>query len=165
VRRDGERFTLVMTREIGHPPHAVWRALTDPAALREWAPYDADRDLGAPGAATLTMAGGEGEPERLPATVRHAEPPRLLEYTWGEDVLRFELEAIPSGTRLTLSHTMGDPGYLSKVCAGWHICLDVFEALLAGRPIGRIVAGDAMSHGWSRLNDAYAERLEVAPGK
>ena len=30
--------------------------------------------------------------------------------------------------------------WLSKVAAGWHICLDVAERQLAGDPVGRIVA-------------------------
>jgi len=34
--------------------------------------------------------------------------------------------------------------------AGWHICFDVLERLLAGRPIGRIVGAEALKFGgWS----------------
>ena len=46
VRKDGENWTLVLVRELRHPPQKVWKALTDPASLREWAPFDADADLG-----------------------------------------------------------------------------------------------------------------------
>jgi uncharacterized protein YndB with AHSA1/START domain len=150
----------VFVRVLPHAPHKVWSALTDPAQLREWAPFDADRDLGTTGEATLTMAGG-AEPEALPATVRHAEPARLLEYTWGDDVLRWELEASGSGTRLTLRHTIDDRDWIPSVLAGWHICLDVADRLMAGRPVGRIVADEARDHGWGRLKDAYAERLGI----
>ena len=44
--KDGEKWTLVLVRELRHPPKKVWQALTDPAQLREWAPFDADRSLG-----------------------------------------------------------------------------------------------------------------------
>jgi uncharacterized protein YndB with AHSA1/START domain len=157
---EGEGWTLVLVRELRHAPTAVWRALTDPESLREWAPFDADRDLGAAGAATLSMVGGE-EPEVPACTVKRAAPPRLLEYTWGEDLLRWELEPIASGTRLTLRHTLGDRAWLPKVAAGWHLCLDVAERALDGRPVGRIVASDAKRFAWERLNAEYAERFGI----
>jgi hypothetical protein len=76
--------------------------------------------------------------------------------------LRWTLEATDTGTRLTLRHTLEDRSWVSKVTAGWHICLDVAEFYLAGHPIGRIVADAAREHGWERLNDEYARRLDVA---
>jgi uncharacterized protein YndB with AHSA1/START domain len=164
ARAGGDRWTLVFVRELRHPPGVVWRALTDPTQLSHWAPFDADRDLGQPGAATLTMADvGGARGESSLAQVRRAEPPRLLEYTWDKDVLRWQLEPTPAGTRLTLEHTLADRTWLPKVAAGWHICLDVADALLSGQPIGRIVAADAMNHGWQRLHDEYAEHLGL-PG-
>ena len=45
VRKDGEKWTPILVRELRHPPEKVWQALTDPAHLREWAPFDADRSL------------------------------------------------------------------------------------------------------------------------
>ena len=45
-RKDGEKWTLVLVRDLRHPPAKVWQALTDPEQLREWAPFDADRNLG-----------------------------------------------------------------------------------------------------------------------
>lgn len=161
TRRDGERWTLVFVRELRHAPEVVWQALTDPAQLRAWAPFDADRDLGRTGAATLTMAGDPDE-TRMPAEVVRAEPPRLLEYTWGEDLLRWELAATATGTRLTLQHSLADRGWMSRVAAGWHICIDVAERLLAGAPVGRIVGEEAKQHGWERLEAVYADRLGVA---
>ena len=108
----------------------------------------------------LTLVGGT-KPEVFECEVRQAEAPRLLEYTWGESVLRWELEAIESGTRLTLRQTLDDPKWLPKVAAGWHICLDVAERALDGHPIGRIVAGEAKRFGWERLNADYAQRFGV----
>ena len=50
--------------------------------------------------------------------------------------------------------------------AGWHICFDVLEQLLAGQPIGRIVGAEAMKFGgWQRLNPEYAKQFGVpTPG-
>lgn len=163
VRKEGKRWTLVFTRELRHPIDSVWIALTDPTQLRQWAPFDADRNLGVVGQATLTMAdaGGKMTDERLPAAIRRAEHPRLLEYTWGDDLLRWELQLVGSGqrTRLTLAHTLEGRDLAAKVAAGWHVCLDVAERVLDGQPTGRIVAGDAKQHGWEELRDAYHEKL------
>ena len=35
VRKDGDKWTLVLVRDLRHPPAKVWQALTDPAHLRE----------------------------------------------------------------------------------------------------------------------------------
>ena len=158
--RDGDRWTLIFERHLQHPPDRVWQALTDPAELKAWAPFDPDRDLGRTGDATLSMAGAE-TPQPMAATVRQAERPRLLEYSWGKDLIRWELEPSGPGTRLTLRHTMEDGSWLPKVAAGWQICLDVADRHLSGTPVGRIVAGEAMDHGWQRLHDEFAERLEL----
>jgi len=47
IEKDGETWTLVLVRELRHSPEKVWQALTDPAQLREWAPFDADKNMGA----------------------------------------------------------------------------------------------------------------------
>src|SRR6266571_1252313 len=52
VRKDGEKWTLVLVRELSHPPAKVWKALTDPEHLREWASFDSDRNLDTVGAAS-----------------------------------------------------------------------------------------------------------------
>ena len=57
VRKDGEKWTLVLVRDLTHPPAKVWKALTDPAHLCQWAPFDSDRNLGTTGSATLTTVG------------------------------------------------------------------------------------------------------------
>src|ERR1700744_1713562 len=149
VRKDGEKWTLILVRELRHPPAMVWEALTDPAQLCAWAPFDADRNLASEGPVKLSMAGPK--PQVFESAVKRAEPPRLLEYSWGGNELRWELEALGSGTRLTLWHNI-DRRFISWGAAGWHICFDVLERLLAGEPMGRIVCGDAMKFGWQRLN-------------
>jgi uncharacterized protein YndB with AHSA1/START domain len=154
----GDRWTLTFVRDLRHSPDRVWRALTDPEHLREWSPYTADRDLGTPGDATLTMIDGD-ERVDLPATVSRAEPPALLEYSFGTDLVRWELAATGTGTRLTLRHTLSDRDWAAKVAAGWHICLAVAERLLDGDPVGPIVGQNARNYGWDDLSEAYTQRL------
>ncbi len=158
VRKQGDDWTLVLVRDLHHPPARVWRALTDPKELREWAPFDADHDLAAEGPVTLKTV---GTPQVSETRVTRAEAPRLLEYDWGGNGLRWQLEPIAGGTRLTLWHHI-DRRYIAWGAAGWHVCFDVLERHLAGEPIGRIVGADAMKfEGWQRLTGEYAKQFGV----
>ena len=48
-QKNEAKWTLILVRELRHLPEKVWQALTDPAHLREWAPFDSDGSLGAVG--------------------------------------------------------------------------------------------------------------------
>lgn len=167
VRKDGDKWTLVLVRELRHPPDKVWQALTDPAHLREWAPFDADRSLGTVGNIVKLTTVGAPSPHVTETTVTRADAPRVLEYNWGGNAMRWELEASGGGggTRLTL-WTSIPRAFISMGAAGWHVCLDVLERLLGGTPIGRIVGGEAMTFGgWQRLNAEYAKQFGIeTPG-
>jgi uncharacterized protein YndB with AHSA1/START domain len=161
VEKDGENWILVLVRELRHPPEKVWQALTDPSHLREWAPFEADKNLGAAGTTVKLTTVGTPTPQISEITVARADAPKLLEYNWGGNDIRWKLEALGEGTRLTLWHNI-DRRFISMGAAGWHICLDVLERLLAGKPIGRIVGADAMNFGgWQRLNAEYAKQFGV----
>src|SRR5881296_2182757 len=159
VRKDGDNWTLVLVRELRHSPEKVWQALTDPAQLREWAPYDADRSLGTVGSTVKLTTVGAPTPHVSETTVTRADAPKVLQYNWGGFDIRWKLEALGGGTRLTL-WTNIDRRFISMGAAGWHICLDVLDHLLSGTPIGRIVGPDAMKFGgWQRLNAEYAKQF------
>jgi uncharacterized protein YndB with AHSA1/START domain len=158
VRKDGEKPTLILVRELHHSPEKVWQALTDPAHLREWAPFDADRSLGTVGAAVKLTTVGAPTPRVSETRVTRADAPKVLEYNWGGFDMRWELEALGGGTRLTLWTNIGRR-FIAMGAAGWHICFDVLERLIAGEPIGRIVGPEAMKFGWQRLNAEYAKQF------
>lgn len=163
VRKNGENWTLVLVRELRHAPQKVWQALTDPASLREWAPFDADGSLGKAGARVKLTTVGAPKPHVTETTVTRADAPNLLEYNWGGFDVRWQLEASAGGTRLTL-WTNIDHRFISMGAAGWHICLDVLDHLLGGAPIGRIVGPEAMKFGgWQRLNAEYARQFGIEP--
>jgi uncharacterized protein YndB with AHSA1/START domain len=159
VRKDGEKWTLILVRELRHAPEKVWQALTEPAHLREWAPFEADGNLGAVGnKVKLTWTGTANVSE---GRVTRADAPKLLEYL----DLRWELEPLGSGTRLTLWHSI-DRRFIAWGAAGWHICFDVLDHLLSGTPLGRIVGVDAMKFdGWRRLTAEYGKQFGVETPK
>jgi uncharacterized protein YndB with AHSA1/START domain len=163
IEKDGEKWTLVLVRELRHSPEKVWQAITDPAHLREWAPFEADGSLGTAGAAVKLTTVGAPSPHVTETKVTRADAPRLLEYGWGGNDMRWELEALSGGTRLTL-WTSIDRRFISMGAAGWHVCFDVLDRLLGGSPIGRIAGPEAMQFGgWQRLNAEYAKQFGVEP--
>ena len=157
VRKEGDKWTLILVRELRHSPEKVWQALTDPAQLREWAPFVVDGSLGATGTVNLTWV---GNPQPMETKITRVEAPNLLEY--GD--MRWELEPLGSGTRLTLWHSI-DRRFISWGAAGWHISFDVLDRLLSGNPIGRIAGADAMKFGWQRLVGEYAKQFGTEPPK
>ncbi len=155
VRKEGEKWTLILTRQLRHPPEKVWQALTEPAHLREWAPFDVDASLGTVGTVNLTWMGAQPTP--IPTKVTRADAPRVLEY--GDT--RWELEPSAGGTRLTLWHNI-DRRFISMGAAGWHISFDVMDRYLSGTPIGRIAGNQAVQFsGWQRLNAEYAKLFGI----
>ncbi len=106
VRKDGGKWTLILVRELRHAPEKVWQALTDPSHLREWAPFDADGNLGTAGATVKLTTVSAPTPQVSETTVTRADAPKVLEYNWGGNELRWELEAFGGGTRLTLWHNI-----------------------------------------------------------
>lgn len=159
VKKNGEKWTLILVRELRHPPEKVWRALTDPAHLREWAPFDVDGSLATAGTTVkLTWVGTAQVSE---TKVTRADAPRMLEY--GE--IRWELDPLGSGTRLTLWHSI-DRRFIAWGAAGWHICFEVLIQLLSGIAVARIAGADAIkSEGWQRLRDEYARQFGVESPK
>ena len=161
IRKEGEKWTLVLVRELRHSPEKVWQALTDSAHLREWAPFDSDGSLSTAGNTVKLTAVGAPKLVVTETTVTRAEAPELLEYNWGGNDLRWELEAFGGGTRLTLWHNI-DRRYIAMGAAGWHICFDVLDRLLDGTPLGRMVGPDAMKFGgWQQLHVEYAKQFGV----
>jgi uncharacterized protein YndB with AHSA1/START domain len=159
VSKDGEKWALIVVRELRHSPEKVWQAITDPAHLREWAPFDADSSLGTVGATAKLTTVGAPMLHVSETTVTRAEAPKVLEYNWGGFDMRWELEDLGGGTRLTL-WTNIDRRFIAMGAAGWHICFDVLDRFLDGSPIGRIVGPEVMKFaGWQRLNAEYEKQF------
>jgi uncharacterized protein YndB with AHSA1/START domain len=152
--KDKDKWTLILVRELRHSPEKVWQALTDPAQLREWAPFVTDQNLGTIGTVNITWV---ANPTPIETKVTRVDAGKALEC--GD--MRWELEATASGTRLTLWHKI-DRRFISWGAAGWHISFDVLDRLLGGQPIGRIAGADAMKFaGWQRLVAEYARQFGV----
>ncbi len=91
------------------------------------------------------------------------EPPGLLAHTWGEDELRWEVEARDDGCILRLTHLFDDRFKAARDGAGWHMCLDSLALALDGRPSPQRGSEPRLPGGWDALNSDYQQRFGISP--
>ena len=143
TRPDG-RYELRFERRLAHPVAKVWRALTEPEHLQPWFPATVDLDL-TPGAKVRfellpeaqAWHGIADEDMVSYGEIVAVDPPRLLEYTWSGETLRWELEPTADGCRLRLTNVFDDRAIAADDGAGWHVGLEALNAALDGRDIDR----------------------------
>jgi uncharacterized protein YndB with AHSA1/START domain len=147
-----DRYQLRFSRRLAHPPEKVWRALTEAEHLAAWFPtrIDGERATGA----TLRFAFANNEGPTLDGEMLIYQPPTLLEFRWGDDTLRFELEPDNAGTLLTFIDTFSELGRAARDAAGWHVCLDLLARHLDGQPA---TSPDARS--WQAAHAVYVDRF------
>ncbi|WP_099020404.1 SRPBCC family protein [Mycolicibacterium palauense] len=106
-------FDITRTVEIHAPARRVWAALTDPAKIALWFGDTAEFDARPGGRAVFGWREHGGD---FHARVERVDEPRTLVYRWARDfgvdpapgnstLVRFELEEIAGGTRLTVIET------------------------------------------------------------
>src|SRR5260370_21648360 len=93
VQKDGAKWTLIIVRELRHSPEKVWEALTDPAHLRQWAPFEADGNLCTVGTTVKLTTVGAPTPRVTETKVTRADALKVLEDNWEVVDMRWELEA------------------------------------------------------------------------
>lgn len=157
--RDG-RAVLRFERVLRHPPERVWAALTETDDLRRWHPSPFALETRVGGAVDYLppdgAAFGQGK-------VMAYEPPHVFAYTWGEDLLRWELTAHDDGTLLVLTHTFEDRNKAARDAAGWDLCLGALDSALSGTDAPAPVGERAIPAGWRELNRRYEERFGITP--
>ncbi len=154
------RPALRFERLLDHPPDRVWLALTQLDQLRRWHPSPFELELCVDGTVSFLPPEGNAFGD---GRVTAYEPPHLLEYSWGEDHLRWELEPRGSGTRLVLTHTFDDRLKAARDAAGWDLCLDALATSLSGGDDPPPHGEAAIPAGWEELNRTYERRFGIAP--
>ena len=153
LERGESTVTLRFSRRLPHPPDKVWRALTEEKHLAAWFPTTIEGELAVPGS-SLVFGFRHVPIPPMDGQVLAFEPPRLLEFSWGDERLRFELTAQPSGTLLAFSASFAETGRAARDGAGWHACLDELQYALDGLPVPW-----STDERWRLVNPEYVSRF------
>jgi uncharacterized protein YndB with AHSA1/START domain len=189
VEIDGKP-ALRFVRHYAHPMERVWRAISDPAEMRAWFPsnVEGERTLGAELAFVdddqRQAAIDAGEPTRaegpmFTGRVVVFDPPRVFSFTWGDELLRFELHEQGAGTRLVFTQVLSHQSVAARNGAGWHQCIGGLDALLGqsvpdedwravyedylariGPDLGTLIDGGGMR--WERATHVEAAEVRAA---
>jgi uncharacterized protein YndB with AHSA1/START domain len=145
-------WELRFVRTLPHPPHEVWRALTEPDRFSSWFPFAMEGECTP--RAPLRFVGPEGQDPAIEGEMLTCDEPSRLEFRWGGgEHVRFDLEPTgPGSTRLALVNTIGELGKAARDAAGWHVTLERLAAVLDGRE-----PPETTSEEWRALFRAYAE--------
>jgi uncharacterized protein YndB with AHSA1/START domain len=161
VHVDG-RPVLRFERRYASPVERVWRAVTEPAEMAAWFPSDVDgaRAVGSELVFTDDDQRAEaieaGEPTRdegpaLRGRVVAFDPPNVFSFTWGTELLRFELTPDGDGTVLVFTQLLSHQSVAARNGSGWHQCLLALDDLLG--------AGGPDDTGWQGVYQDYLERM------
>ena len=129
--------SVVVEREIAHPPEKLWRALTQPHLIAEWLMRN---DFAPVVGHRFTLSGDWGSVECDVLTI---EPGKMLTYTWNHvhddpaydlrSVVSFTLTPTASGTLLRMEQTGFRPEQkqaFGGAKAGWQEFLGKLEQVL-----------------------------------
>lgn len=130
--RAGDFVDVNFDRLYSHPIEKVWRALTDPERLADWM-----------GASTVEpFVGGKiammiGSPGAMSGEILTWDAPNVLEFTWNnptspEAVIRYELTAEGTGTRMRFTHSHMPYASSARMMPGWHWFFDRLGSALTG---------------------------------
>lgn len=153
VSKKGNDCIVRFERHLKHPVEEVWSYLTDNDKLAAWFPELRVDSLRKGGLIKFDMQDGTFEE----MTILDLKHNAVLEYTWAADKVRFELTTEQNGCKLVLIETVQEiTDHTPKDIAGWHVCLDVIEALLDGRTI------ESRKDEWSRWYEKYVQTFKQA---
>ncbi|GAA3403383.1 SRPBCC family protein [Paenibacillus hodogayensis] len=151
LQQTGDGYVARFERHLKHPVEKVWSFLTENDKLKKWFSELHVDELREGGVIRFDMQDGTFEEMKILDFRLHS----VLEYTWGEDRVRFELYPEPDGCRLVLIETITEiTDHTPKDLAGWHVCLDVVEALLDDRTL------DSRKKEWEARYKEYVQLVD-----
>lgn len=174
VAIDG-KAALRFERRYQHPPERVWRAVTDPDELAQWFPSQVlgERRVGAElvfdDDDQRAAAQDAGEPARAEGPMFRGkvvtyDPPQVFSFTWGGELLRFELLPDGDDTILIFTQVLTHRSVAARNGAGWHECLRGLDGLLARDQAPGTAQGEDQD-GWMDVYITYLMRMGPELGK
>ena len=134
ITRNEKGYFAHFERQLNHTKESVWSMLTDNDQLEKWFEELRVGELRNGGFMKFYIEDVMDEKLEITEVKRFS----VLEFDWFGDEIRFELHVDPKGCVLILKETINKlTEQTKKDLAGWHVCLDVIQALLDGKTIQR----------------------------
>src|SRR4051794_36156679 len=112
-------YSARFERHLQHSIEEVWSWLTENEKLAKWFSELRVDELREGGVIKFDMQDGSFEDMEILELKMYS----VLEYTWGEDIVRFELDPEPEGCQLVLKETIKRiTDHTPRDLAGWHVC-------------------------------------------
>jgi len=145
-----QHYIAHFERQVKHSTSEVWAYLTENAKLALWFAELRIEDLREGGIIRFDMQ--DGAFETMTITTQQHEA--VFEFTWAEDLVRFELHPNPDGCLLVLQETIYSlTPHTPRDLAGWHVCLDVIQHLLDGTTI------ESRKDKWNKWYEQYRDAI------
>jgi len=144
-----EKPFLILSREYTVAPDKVWRAWTDPQAVKRWwgpGPGEpvsvADLDVRVGGRFRIVFGGADGRAHECTGVYGEVVPGRKLAFTWTwpgttperESLVTIEFKAVARGTELVFRHEqLFDEKVRDDHKRGWSESLGKLERFLLGQ--------------------------------
>lgn len=122
-------YIVEFERQFSYTIEEVWSVLTENSKLKKWMSNLQIESLKTNGVIKFDMMDGSF----INIDIIECQQNSVLEFTWDKDRVRFEIYKEENGTLLLLKeyiHVLTD--HTPKDIAGWHICLELFSAVLEG---------------------------------
>ena len=159
---------LRFERRYEHTVERVWRAISDPAEMASWFPSNVEgkravgADLTFVDDAQRAAAREAGDPTRDGSAMPHGrivayDPPKVFSFTWGSELLRFELVPDGHATVLVFTQILSHQSVAARNGSGWNMCLGNLDALLG--------AGVPERDDWKDVYHDYLERMGPELGR
>ncbi len=158
------RSVLRIERRLAHRPEKVWRALTEPAHLNQWFPFNIELDLKPQG--KITFIEPDSQEPSSDGLITECDPPHLFAFRWGEDLLQWEVQSTADGCLLIFTQTFDDHAGAASFASGWQVCLDTLDLVLAGKPLDPTAhTGPAWKRRMDELHESYIDQLDLRQGQ
>ncbi|MEK5179303.1 SRPBCC family protein [Paenibacillus odorifer] len=150
IQKEDQHYVARFERQLKHSATEIWSYLTENEKLALWFSELKIEDLREGGLIKFDMQNGTFVDMKI-TELQHQS---TFEFTWAEDLVRFELYPNSEGCLLILNETLQTlTSHTPRDLAGWHVCLEVIQHLLEGTTL------ESRKDEWNKWYEHYREAI------
>ncbi|OMD95063.1 MULTISPECIES: SRPBCC family protein [Paenibacillus] len=150
IQKEDQYYVARFERQLKHSATEIWSYLTENEKLALWFSELKIEDLREGGLIKFDMQNGTFVDMEI-TVLQHQS---IFEFTWAEDLVRFELYPNSEGCLLVLNETLQTlTPHTPRDLAGWHVCLEVIQHLLEGTTL------ESRKDEWNKWYEQYREAI------